>query len=263
MRYEKVYGINESRTSYKGISLKEGFEDYLISRVKNRFFDIEGTTELLNEFQKITSTGFEYNLLVDIFRFNPPIESWKIGESLAECYLEDFEGVKFYYHSGRDAKNPKANLQGADLVGFIEANDEIVFLFGEVKTSSDPSSPPKVLYGRSGMIQQLERIKKDPKLRGTIIRWLGFKVKNLSSTTPFRKYYEKALKLYIKEGTEKFHLIGILVRDTQPRESDLKQRYESLKNRLYEKVYLHLIALYLPISIEQMKKYFLNKAGNK
>jgi len=255
MNCRKVYEVCEDSASYKGITLDNNFEEYLSTRVKNRFYDIEGTDELTNEFKDIASTGFEESLLVDIFSIDPNIEDWKIGEALAECYLQDYDSVRFYYNYIRDAKNPKANLHGADLVGFIEINGETIFLFGEVKTSGDEASPPQVMSGRSGMIQQLENIKDNPKLRESIIRWLGFKTRNLSEDDPFRKDYKNALTIYLNYDREKIKLIGVLIRDTQPVESDLKSGYERLKNRLYSKMHIELVALYIPIPINEMKNY--------
>ena len=258
---ETAYENNNKWSAYQGIVLKDGFDEYLSSRVRGRFYDIEGTKALIEEFRDIPSTGFEERLLIDIFSTSPPIDDWKIGEALAECYLEDFEKVRFYYPSSRDAKNPKANLQGADLVGFVDVDEETtIFLFGEVKTSGDKNSPPQVMYGRSGMIDQLRDIKNNPNLRKSLIRWLGFKVKALSDDDPFKKDYQKALKVYLKEGAEhKYFLFGILIRDTEPKDTDLKSRYESLKSDLSNGAQLKLVALYIPMPIKDMKDYIINK----
>ncbi|RLF99716.1 hypothetical protein DRN58_04660 [Thermococci archaeon] len=260
--YELIYEENDNEwASYHGIALKSGFDNYLSSRVKDRLYDIEGINFLVEEFENLASTGFERDILIDIFSTLQSIENWKIGEALAECYLEDYERVKFYYPPSRDLRNPKTNLQGADLVGFIDIDEETtIFLFGEVKTSGDESSPPKIMYGRSGMIDQLCEIKNNPDLRKSLIKWLGFKVKLLSDKDPFKKDYRKALKIYIQEGMEdKYYLIGILIRDTIPKETDLKSRYKSLKDDLTKEARLKLIALYIPIRIKEMERYVIIK----
>ena len=261
---ETAYENTNEWSAYQGIVLKDGFDEYLSSRVRARFYDIEGTEALIEEFKDLPSTGFEEQLLIDIFSTSPSIEDWRIGEVLAECYLEDFEKVRFHYPSSRDAKNPKANLQGADLVGFIDIDEHTtIFLFGEVKTSSDKRSPPQVMYGRSGMIDELRGIKNNPDIRKALIKWLAFKVKDLSENEPFKKDYLKALKIYIQEGVEdKYYLIGILVRDTIPKETDLKSRYLSLKKDLAKEARLKLIALYIPIQIEEMKEYVVVHQGD-
>jgi len=258
-----VYGNTNRKTAYEGIVLQHGFNEYLSKRVKKRFYDIDGTMLLIKEFENIASTGFEKSLLVNIFSISPPAEDWRIGEALAECYLEDFEGARFYYPPFRDARNPKANLQGADLVGFVDIDEEnTIFLFGEVKTSEDKNSPPQVMYGRSGLIDQLRSIQGDPNLQKSLISWLGFKVQPLSEEDPFKKDYFKALKTYLKEEAEyKYFLFGVLIRDTEPKSTDLKSRYESLKNNLSKGARLKLIALYIPISIKNMKNYIVDEGG--
>jgi hypothetical protein len=253
-----VYGDHAINASYKGVMLGNGFEEYLASRVKDRLYDVQGTEELVDEFGDIVETGFEKEILVDVFRVDLNPDSWKIGEALAECYLEDHEGVRFHYNDIRDAKNPKASFHGADLVGFVDVNGETIFLFGEVKTSSDRSSPPQVLYGRSGMVQQLEDIKNNSEKRKSLIRWLGFKVNNLSDEHPFKIDYKNALTVYLNYDQKKIKLVGILVRDTEPLESDVKSRYEKLKDNLQKEMCLELFALYIPISIDNLKDYVSN-----
>jgi len=262
---ETIYEITNGCTSYQGIALKDKFKEYLSSRVRERFYDIKGIESLIEEFKNVPSTGFEEQLLIDIFSTSFSIESWKIGEVLAECYLEDFEKAKIYYTSSRDTKNPKANPQGADIVGFIDVDKgTTIFLFGEVKTSREKRSPPRIMTAKSGMIDELSNIKNDPGLRNALIKWLGFKVKTLGKDDPFKIDYQRALKVYIRErAMNKYFIFGILIRDTNPRDTDLKSTYESLKNNCSIEMGLKLIALYIPIPIEDMKNYIVvnNKGG--
>ncbi len=262
---EAIYEKTNKWSAYQGVVLKDDFYKYLSSRVRVRFYDIAGTEALIEEFKNLSSTGFEEQLLINIFSTSSPIEDWKIGEALAECYLEDFEKARFYYPYSRDAKNPEANLQGADLVGFIDVDEETtLFLFGEVKTSGDRKSPPQVMYGSSGMIEQLRSIKNNPDLRKSLIRWLGFKTKALSDDDSFKEDFQKALRRYLKEGVKyKYFLYGILIRDTNPKDTDLSSRYESLKSDLSQGAQLKLVALYIPVSITKMKDYIVNKGGEK
>jgi len=256
---ETIYEITNGWTSYQGIALKYNFKEYLSSRVRERFYDIKGIESLIEEFKNLTSTGFEEQLLIDIFSTSSSIESWKIGEALAECYLEDFEKAKIYYPSSRDTKNPKANLQGADIVGFIDIDENsTIFLFGEVKTSRDTNSPPRIMTAKSGMINELSNLKNDPDLRNALIKWLGFKVKTLANDDPFKMDYQRALKVYMREGAmNKYFVFGILIRDTSPQDSDLKSSYESLKNNCSIETRLKLVALYIPIPITEMKNYIV------
>jgi len=58
----------------RGIVLKDGFDEYASSRWRKRFCDIEGTEDLIEEFEDIHSTGFEEQLLIDIFSNSHSIE---------------------------------------------------------------------------------------------------------------------------------------------------------------------------------------------
>jgi len=58
----------------RGIVLKDGFDEYVSSRWRKRFCDIEGTEDLIEEFEDIHSTGFEEQLLIDIFSNSHSIE---------------------------------------------------------------------------------------------------------------------------------------------------------------------------------------------
>ena len=75
----------------------------------------------------------------------PPADAWRAGESLAECFLEDYEGASFPHPYSRDQRNPLASPAGPDLAGYCADGGETVFLFGEVKTTGDKSRPPSVV----------------------------------------------------------------------------------------------------------------------
>ena len=251
---ETTYVGGRPPVTYEGVIFNKNFiREYIPSRVRDRIFDIQGVEELSQEFEDLTKTGFEKDALSEVFNLDEKTTYWRIGESLAECYLEDYRGIRFHYNYVRDAKNPKANLTGADLVGFVDIGNETIFLFGEVKTSNDTSSPPAVLYGRSGMIKQLEKIKIDLKVKDYLVRWLGFKVKNLSNDHPFKKDYRKALTTYINSNKIRVVLAGILVRDTPPTEKDLLSRHKELKKNLQEGMNIELKALYIPIPLNELE----------
>lgn len=236
---------------YHGIAVPDGdIKKHYPEEIKNKLVDFEGTQDLVENFSSsIALTGFDSKtILLDIFSIEVPMQEWRIGEAFAEFYLEKHKGARFYWNELRDQRNINSNKTGADLLGFIELNSETVFLFGEVKTSNDPDSPPQVLYGKSGMIKQLEELANDKKKIRALIRYIGTKAMLFPSDSTFRLDYEKALNTYIKDMT-KYNLFGILVRDTKTNENDLKSRYKALKKKITVLTGLQLIALYT--SIEQ------------
>lgn len=246
------YQNKDINAGYIGTCLDEiELKKILPTKIKDLIEDTEGTNELIHSFDYLVKTGFEKEVLVDIFRSNIDATSWKTGEALAECYLKENKDCSFYYKSCRDAKNSKSNLTGADLVGFTKIGTEELFLFGEVKTSTDTRCPPQVLYGRSGMIKQLENIMKKKSVRGELIRWVGFKTISLPETSEFKIKYVTALKSYI-HNHDKIKVFGILVRDTAPNSNDLSNRYQTLKTELQNGMHLELIALYMPIKISEL-----------
>ncbi len=178
---------------------------------------------------------------------------WKIGEAFGEFFLEDQFRVRFWHNHLRDLKNPKASPSGSDLVGFIDIEEDTIFVFGEVKTSEDEKSPPQVLYGRTGLKNQIDKLKNDRKVSHNLIRYLGFRVKDLPRTDPFAKDYRSALGKYIK-NRHRVHLFGLLVRDTQCNCKDLKSRYNDLKNTTHKDMIIKFVGLYIPIKMKEWEQ---------
>ncbi|MCE2505574.1 MAG: hypothetical protein J4F36_03680 [Nitrosopumilaceae archaeon] len=258
-----VYSQQHSSSFYEGVLFEKNFlESYLQNQVHAKYYDEEGTTQLVEEFSDTRDTGFNVAELKNIFQIDPTPIDWKIGECIAECFLEDNKKVRFHYNSSRDAKNQEGSQHGADLVGFTELNGETVFLFGEVKTSDSDKSPPHVLYGRFGMVCQLENIMNSQRIQGILIRWLAFKRSSNNSTEAFKEDFTNALRNYIESGKRKQQLSGILIRDITPNESDLKSRYETFKQQLKPETFLTLSALYLPIKIDELEKFIVSGDEN-
>jgi hypothetical protein len=238
--------------SYEGfLYQKEEIESIFPNQIKDKLLDSEGTNEIINQLanlEDLKSTGFNDIWLFDVLGLDDVItkhEDWRIGEAFAEFHLEDCHSCRFYYNELRDARNVHGNKTGADLLGFIELDGETIFLFGEVKTSNEKKYPPQVLYSRHGMVDQLKDLATNPKTRKTLVRYLGFKVKDLDITNPFKADFVKAFKNY---SLNRFSLVGILIRDTDSNENDLKARYKALRKSI-SATGLKMLALYIPIKM--------------
>lgn len=248
-----VYEDNSGVSRYLGVTLEpDSLRQYLPSRVKARYDDLAGTLALVDKFKDIVTTDFQNERLIEIFTLETDPIDWKIGESIAECYLEDKCKVVFPHNTIRDARNPKSSQAGADIVG-LDCSDEneVIFIFGEVKTSADKDSPPNVLYGRSGMIQQLEIIKDNLNNRDILVRWLASKVLALPDGDALVVQFKKALKTFV-ENNKKVKIVGVLVRDTEPLESDLQNRFTELCKTLDGSMSVNLMGLYLPFPITDL-----------
>ena len=71
IKAEQVYISNGSTNSrYQGLKFhNDGFEEYLGDRVNKRYYDIEGTAALVEDFSDLELTGFERKSLVELFTF--------------------------------------------------------------------------------------------------------------------------------------------------------------------------------------------------
>ncbi len=256
MKQEYQHIEKERIREYKGVSYSiEEIKEVFPKQVKEKLLDEEGTSELVND---LKTTGFDDTLLVDILKLDDIItehKSWRIGEAFAEYYIETNLSARFYYNELRNARNVFGNKTGADLLGFIELEGKTVFLFGEVKTSSEDKTPPNVLQGRHGMIDQLKDLATNTNITRQLVRNFGFKIINLQEDNPFRIDYIEAFNNYT---SDEFHLIGVLVRDTEPNEKDLKSRYKNLSKTVSKGIGLNLTALYIPIKIEDWNKIITN-----
>ena len=190
----------------------------------------------------IDMTGFDSENLKAVFDTMPKASNFRIGELVAEKIVGSRYSAKFTYNSDRDLKNPNSNNTGADLVGFIEMEDGAVnFLFGEVKTSEEHTNPPGVMYGSTGMIDQLVELGTNSDKLKSLVKWIFIKCSS-DKDVLVKKYITEAMQHYLKDSS--IQLIGVLVRDTNPNEMDLKNRYIDLKKRINGQHNVQLLAVY-------------------
>ncbi|TVZ79626.1 hypothetical protein FB379_12223 [Aeribacillus composti] len=242
--------LDEKTISYWGfLFLENKFQEYISTRVKEKFEDLEWTNRLaLEAEQALKDTGFTAENFIEIFSNREMENNWRIGEYLAECVLEDKFNAKFYYNSSRDAKNPKGNDTGADLVGLCEVEGESCFLFGEVKTSNDSDSPPNVLYGRTGMVYQLESLRDNAEKRDDLVKWIWTKAVLMSGS--FKDECTIALKNYYQSSKTKVKLVGVLVRDTEVNYRDLHSRAKALNKNIPGQMIIELVGVYSGYKME-------------
>jgi hypothetical protein len=220
----------------------------ILDPVTETFYDTEGSALLREMMQSVADTGFERNAIERIIQHSPSIDNWRIGEALAEVYLTEHRHSLFPWTTSRDVRNINVSLPGADLVGFqrdSDSNESYRFLFGEVKTSQDNSYPPNVMYGRSGMIFQIENICNNIKVRDVLVKYILFRIQNINNST-YKTYYKIAVKRYLHNNKDCI-LFGVLVRDVEPNIDDLRTRIQHLESINSQMITIELIALYLPI----------------
>ena len=196
-------------------------------------------------FEDVSQTGFDPELIKSAFTSGEIPLDWKIGEKISECFLEDYCDSVFPYNDSRDAKDSSSNLPGTDMVGFFNVDDKALFLFGEVKTSDQKTSPPSVVAGKDGLLNQLDEIKTSQKKRKELILWLGHKVEPLGPDHGHVRSWRAAFIAHYRHS--EYKIFGVMIRGTGPDDKDLKGVYEKVVLNMNDAVYLELLSLYLPI----------------
>ena len=252
---EVKYDVTLATVEAKGILLTVAdAEAAFTGRVAKRVRDTDGKSVIAATVAGLRLTKFQEANLARILQ-DMPVPNWRLGEALAECYLEDHCDCLFPWHSGRDMKNPDACSAGADLVGFKSGVNSAQFAFGEVKTSEDTRIPPQVMYGRNGMVAQLERLCGNYSRIDTLVRYLGFHRVGQS----WEEKYKSAFMAYLNDPSDVV-LLGVLVRTTDVNEGDLQSRAKKLARKNPRKVIL--LALYIPIPLSNWKSLvFPEKEG--
>lgn len=239
---ETVYSHGTTPCSGSGLIWSSDDLDIALSGpVSALVFDDEGRADVENILRGLVETDFEYESLRTILSNSDNIEDWRVGEAIAEAYLADHRDCLFPWPDGRDERKSGSSLPGADLVGIQSDETGNCFAFGEVKTSAEARYPPKTVYGRTGMEQQIEDLRDCATIRDNLVRYLCYRAKFAT----WRSRFESASKRYLQNDSD-IHLYGVLIRDVEPRADDLRMRVIKLAENRPEKTRIELLALYLP-----------------
>lgn len=239
-----VFTGSQGTCTWSGSAWTEDEIVAMSADITERALDLAFESDVAERLQDLTSTGASAEWLTEFLdeAVSDEVLSWQVGEAVAEAVLENSHGVIFPWNTRRDERNPRASLPGADLVGISVEPRGCRLVFGEVKSSSDASSPPGVLTGKSGMDQQLERLIEDNRLHFSLIKWLVARVSDEESGAKF----DEALAAFVQTRGSSVRLVGVLVRDTYPRESDVSARGRALGERVSEPSSVELHAMYMP-----------------
>jgi len=254
----KYIHIETIKKSYHGVVLDEKeCHEHLRCAVKDNLLDREEWQDSLTRLRALRDeTGFVASdeLLADIQALeNHEIETqqFRVGEAFAEIILEQGFTCRFHWNENRDTRNPKGNKTGADLVGFIEVEGQVLFLFGEVKTSSETANrPPQVMTSTVGIESQLRDLYNDRSKRLVLISYLKNKMRHYPEGHLFRSDFEASERAYYSRDCD-YQLIGVLIRDVEPDERDVSISYGRLRDQILEPKGIKLLALYLPIRKEE------------
>lgn len=260
---DDVYQSQNRQVYSHGVKMNDGdhFNEFLSENVASRLYDETEQKELEILLRSTNSTDFiRENLIVSLTTENKKIKTiWEVGEAIAEAYLTMECTIVWPWNVNRDKRVEQASLAGADLVGFQVEEERVTFVFGEVKTSSDQSIPPRVVYGTDGLTQQLIKLVVDPSKIHQLIRWLFSRCK----TNSLKEYYLSALKLF-NDCTDKAYLLyGILVRDTEYDDRDLKVTSQKLGEVIDAPTICHLCAIYIPCTVSDLPHRVIIKGNDQ
>ncbi len=241
----EVYGGEDGAVSWSGVELTTDVMAELgAGPWAERVGDLAATRDFLTELRGLATTEMETETLRALLASEPEPLPWQVGEALAEVLLEHWHGALWLWDGARDRRTRKASLPGADLVGLCVADGSARLLFGEVKSSSEQASPPGVMTGSDGMIDQLKRLSaKDDHL--TLMKWLRFRC----LTPEHRAAYRTAAGRWVQSKGQDVQLFGCLVRDTAPDQKDLSNRAKDLAKTVVEPMHALLTAWYLPVAM--------------
>ena len=254
---KQVYNLAINKRTAKGIvwsnseldsALQNEVNDLLID--KKGQDDVNAKLAVISRDLGLNSESIKLKLRNSLNLQN--LNYWMIGEAIAISYLEKIENCLFPWPSERDKRTPKASLPGADLLGFLSDKFGHCFLFGEIKTSNEIYSPPKVMRGKKGMTQQLLRLNDAIEIREQCIKYLSRRI----GTGNWDGIFYTAYLRYQKDDSD-FKLYGVLIRDTEPNSKDLKSCLKNLDSKCSPKTQVELLGLYLPkSSLHNLGTYF-------
>lgn len=259
MCWKTAYQSKQGCVSWQGDCAQVGdsLNGFLQGPVAARLNDAEGNKALSEHLRGLSLTGMGQDALEAVLTAEvPETRDWAAGEALAEAVLEAYHDVVLPWNTERDKRNPFASLPGADIVGFQQDGDSYRLALGEVKCSSEAKWPPQVMYGRSGMMDQLNTLASNLGTICQLLQWLLPRVKKTEHETTFNV----ACSRYFNSGNRDLVLFGILVRDQDVREADIQTRGKTLAGRLQPPTRCCLIVLYLPWPIARLPE-FVGKGG--
>ncbi len=239
---EVAYRLGKAPCSGVGLQWSEDESSAALDgRVAAVLFDDEGRANIEDILAGLAETDFAQDRLRRVLKDPGEIEDWRVGEAIADAYLTDHRACSFPWPDGRDERKRGSSLPGADLVGFGNDDDGDCLAFGEVKTSSERRYPPGTMHGRTGLKRQLEDLRDNEAIRDDLVRYLGHRAR----LARWRARFERAAGRYLR-NTSDVRLYGVLVRDVEPHQDDLRRRVGALGNGCPEGTCIELLALYLP-----------------
>jgi len=237
----EVYAADHPPVIARGLSFNDTELEGMLADVRAVLRDEAGALEVETLLAGVAATEFAQATLQQVLRPDRELEHWRIGEAIAESYLVEHRNCEFPWPGGRDLKNPESSPAGTDLVGFQPEGSSARFSFAEVKTSTDITYPPALMYGRHGLKQQLDGLRDSTAVKDGLVKYLGLH----ATGRPWNATYRQAASRYIHDRSD-IIIFGVLVRDVDPSHLDCAGRANKLSQQCPALTAIELIGLYLP-----------------
>ncbi|EJE4156354.1 hypothetical protein [Vibrio parahaemolyticus] len=238
-----VYDVSSHPVVAHGFSFSnQQLEQILAGPVKDILCDISGKQELNELLAGLVTTDFEQIELAEVLAEEYEFEDWLVGEAIAEAFVAKRGRCEYPWPTSRDLKNSNASPAGCDLTGLQLLDDQELpyrFSFGEVKTSYDQNSPPSVM---TSLGNQLFGLRDDKGVKNDLVKYLGLH----ATGKPWQFKFQSAAKRYVQSQGTDIAVYGVLVRDTEPREADIRGRARALSVDCPPETDIELHAIHIP-----------------
>ena len=253
--WDKSYAENEGNVTIEGkYTSSSDFKRYLQITFQKELRYYLGDTNFDELINNLSDTGFDTSTLETVLASQPGLTSWEWGECFAYDQVEKHLGINIPWPPFWDRRLRRASLPGADIIGLKDEGNNIIFVFGEIKTSSQEKYPPDVMTKpNDGLIDQIKRLASRETIKDHI-QWLSLRAEGKD----WKEDFNKALKYYVQHDIG-YIIIGLLIRDTLPNVHDLKCVLEKL--RTFE-ITTICYGFYLPFKINNCIAMCFNGGGN-
>ena len=235
-----AYEDGDEGCSVVGLKVDDAIDDQVVERISTLVGDVSAR-DVLEDL--LSGTDFDSGTLGTILLSDDgdPPATWRIGEALGQCFLEDARGCFFPWPLSFDLRNPSASPSGTDLVGFTQDAAGDRFAFGEVKTSSDTAVPPRVVTrSGDGLQAQLTTLCRAADRRAALVLYLAPRARGSEWAERFRS----AASRFFKEQGD-VAIFGVVVRTTPPDLGDLAACAEHVREYRAPNMNLELVGLYV------------------
>ncbi|MBS0923571.1 hypothetical protein JK188_03650 [Providencia sp. JGM181] len=237
------YDVSLPSVTAHGLSYTNQQLDQILSGpVKMILQDATGQAELTDLLAGLVTTEFELGELTEVLAEECEFEDWLIGEAIAEAFVAERGRCEYPWPTSRDLKNSNASPAGCDLTGLQLLDDQELpyrFSFGEVKTSYDQNSPPSVM---TSLGNQLFGLRDNKSVKNELVKYLG----RHALGKPWLSKYKSAATRYFRSGGTDIAVYGVLVRDTPPRDADIRGKARALAVNCPEATDIEFHAVHIP-----------------